>query len=141
MEETVIEGNGACHAGTGNVSVSNAPVTKTEKPPATVSSSNDRSSLRRYRSQLQKLDKNIHKEEDRLKKLQDRLLELKRENLRIRDISKIISNEETQESTEKKIRELQNNLKLLKKERSEVYDSGKRDGFLPGELEGRGIVP
>jgi len=138
--ETVIEGNGACYTGEGNVTLFDSPQIDREKPKV-AASSKDRSSLRRFRSQLKKLDRNIQQEEGRIDKLQDRLLELKRKNLRIQDISKIADNEELQERTRLQIEELKNKLKLLKKEKSEVYDSGRREGFLPGELQGRGIVP
>jgi len=141
IEETVIEGNGRCYAGEGNVSIS-APSEVDPKPvPAIPSSSKNQSSLGRYRAELQKLDQNIRKEEARLRKLQDRLQSLKRENLKIGDSSRRSRNEESQKRTQEQIEELQVDLKLLQKERAEAYDSGKKDGFLPGELVGKGIIP
>ena len=42
---------------------------------------------------------------------------------------------------EDQIEEVEAGLKLKRKERASVYDSGKKDGYLPGELEGKGIIP
>ena len=36
---------------------------------------------------------------------------------------------------------LQLKLEQLRDERFEAYETGKRAGFLPGELEGKGIIP
>jgi uncharacterized protein (UPF0335 family) len=39
------------------------------------------------------------------------------------------------------IEDLELKLKRLQQERSEVYAEGKKAGFLPGELSGKGIIP
>ena len=47
----------------------------------------------------------------------------------------------SQSKLQAEIEELQIKLKRLQEERFEVYESGKKAGFLPGELEGKGIIP
>lgn len=141
IEETVIEGNGGCHSGEGNVTLFDPPPAGMTRPELTDSSSKNRGSLARIRSQLQKLDRNIRQEEARLKKLQDRIGKLRRDNLRITNLSKIPVNEESRRKTLEQIGELEDKLRMLKRERTDIYDNGRRQGFLPGELQGRGIVP
>lgn len=141
FEEKVIEGNGKCSIPAGNVSVFEPTDIKPGNTARTPFSPKDRSSLRVYKSKLQKLDGNIRKREARLEKLQDRLESLRRENLRIGNFAGFSRNEKSRNSLEDQIEELRVDLKLLRKERAEVYDSGRKDGFLPGELEGKGIIP
>ena len=141
IEETVIEGNGEDYAGEGNVSVSTLNEIKSNKITVTAPSSKPRSSLSGYRKTLQKLDRDILMDEAKLQKLQDRLQELRRNNVGIGDLSRLSRNEESLNRAREQIEELQLNLKLKRKERAEVYDSGKKEGFLPGELEGKGSIP
>jgi chromosome segregation ATPase len=141
IEETVIEGNGGCYSGIGNVTLFELPRTaKTEKA-STESTFQDRGSLSRIRSRLQKLDRNIRQEEVRLEKMQDRIGELRRDSYRISNISKIPANEESKRKTLEQIEESKDKLRALRRERSEIYDNGRKQGFLPGELQGRGIIP
>ncbi|MEJ2109406.1 MAG: hypothetical protein P8Z37_05730 [Acidobacteriota bacterium] len=140
IEETIIEGNGACYSGKGNVSSFKSAATE-QKKLITVVPSKDRSALRRYRTRLQKIVGNIAKIETRLQNLKDRLRELKRKNLLIKDLSGLALNEESQDKTSEQIEEVIGHIKLQKRERSDVYDEGRREGFLPGELEGEGIIP
>jgi len=141
IEETVIEGNGGCYSGEGNVTLLDPPRTGRTETASAGTSSKDRGSLNRIRSQLQKLDRSIRKEEARLKKLQDRIGVLRRDNLRISDISRIPANEESKRKTLEEIAELEDKLRTLKRERADIYDEGRREGYLPGELQGRGIIP
>jgi predicted RNase H-like nuclease (RuvC/YqgF family) len=141
IEETVIEGNGESYSEEGNVSVLGTSGTTSPKKSAAPSSAKNQSSLSRYRKTIQKLDQNILKEEERIKRLQDRLDDLRREGYRIGDLAKRRRNEESQNRTREQIEELEVNLKLMREERRDEYDSGKKAGFLPGELDGKGIVP
>lgn len=141
IEERVIEGNGESLFRQGNVSVFTHVQDEPEKRPEAGEASENRSSLRRYRTALQKLDRKIQKGEARLKKLQDRLLELKRESLKLGDLPSVNKNEDSRNRLRGRIEELEAELEMLRNERAEAYDSGKKAGFLPGELEGRGIVP
>ena len=141
IEEKIIEGNGKCSATGGNVSVFKPPGVKPEKATKASFPSKDRNALRRYRTQLQKLDKEIRKGEVRLEKLKDRLDSLKRKSLEIGNLKGFSRNNESQDRILEQIAVQQVDLKLLRKERREIFDSGRKDGFLPGELEGRGIIP
>lgn len=141
IEETVIEGNGGCYSGEGNVSVFDPVVAPRENSISENSSRGKKGSLRGYRSELQKLDRNISKEEARLRKLQDRLQALKKEEFRLRDLSGIQENAESREGIKEQIDEIENRLRQLREERHKVFDAGKREGFLPGELEGKGMIP
>lgn len=141
LEETIIEGNGGCYSGEGNVTLFDPPRTGKTETQAKETSVKDRGSLNRIRSQLQKLDRNIRQEEARLKKLQDRIGALRSDSYRISSLSKIPANEESKRKTLEEIDELEDKLRLLKRERAEIYDNGRRAGFLPGELQGRGILP
>jgi len=141
IEEKVIEGHGACSSREGNVSIFSSIEVQTENPEPVSSSSTNRSSLRRYRAALKKMDQKIRKDEARLKKLEDRLQSLKERNRRIANPSKLGGNLESQNRTLEQIDNLRADLKQQRKERAEVYDSGKKDGFLPGELDGKGIMP
>jgi chromosome segregation ATPase len=141
IKETVIEGNGACSAMGGNVSVFQPYEDNARKADVQTSSSKNKSSLSRYRTQLKKMDREIRKKEGQVEKLRDRSQDLRRKSLMIRDLSKIAQNEQSREQTREQIQALEDELKILRRERREVYDSGRRDGFLPGELDGKGIVP
>jgi len=141
IEEKVIEGNEKSSSREGNVSLFTPSEVDQEERIRSSSDSGNHSSLRQYRAKLQKLDKDIHKGEARLQKLHDRMESLRRKGLRIANFKGLSRNEESQDRLQTQIEELQADLKLLRKERREVFDSGRKDGFLPGELEGKGIIP
>ncbi|MBN2321749.1 MAG: hypothetical protein JXR49_21910 [Acidobacteria bacterium] len=141
IEEKVIEENGKGSVPDGNVSVFMPSEIKSAEPAAKAFPIKDRGALRKYRAKLQKLDKDIDKGEKRLEALQDRLDSLRRKSLRIGDFKGFSRNEESRDSIEGQIEELQVDLKLLRKERREVFDAGRKEDFLPGELDGKGIVP
>jgi len=141
IEEKVIEGNGKCSLPEGNVSVLKPSEIKPGKVERTSFPAKDRSALRQYRTKLQKLDKNIRKEESRLEKLRERLDSLKEKSLRIGDLKGFSRNNESRDRIMEQIESLQVDLKLLRREKREVFDSGRIEGFLPGELEGKGIIP
>lgn len=141
IEEKVIEGNEKCTSREGNVSLFTPFEVDQKDRIRSSSDSVHRSSLRQYRAKLQKLDKDIRKGEARLQKFRDRMESLRRKGLRIGNIKGLSRNEESQDRLQAQIEELQVDMKLLRKERREVYDSGRKDGFLPGELEAKGIIP
>jgi chromosome segregation ATPase len=141
IHETVVEGNDEGKAMEGNLSIFTPSATKSSKRPASVSSPKSSGSLSRYRAQLKKLDREIRKKEGQVEKLRDQAQDLRRKNLMLRDLSKIARNDQSRAQTQEQIRALEDELKILRRERMEVFDSGKRDGFLPGELDGKGIVP
>jgi hypothetical protein len=42
---------------------------------------------------------------------------------------------------QREIDELESKLKRIRRERQEIYEEGRKAGFLPGELDGRGLIP
>ncbi len=141
IEGKVIEGNGEGTPPEGNVSTLTPSEANPEEKIRTSPVSSNRSTLRRYRTKLQKLDKDIRKGDARLEKLQDRLESLRRKSFGIGNFKGISRNRESRDRVWEQIEDLQVDLKLLKKERREVYDAGRKDGFMPGELDGKGIIP
>ncbi len=141
IEGKVIEGNGEGSPPEGNVSVFSPSDLNPEERTRKSAGSNNRSSLRKYRAKLQKLDQDILKGEARLEKLQDRLESLRRDNLRIGDFKGFSRNRESRDRVREQVEDLKVALKLQRKERRDVYDAGRKAGFLPGELDGKGIIP
>ena len=70
-----------------------------------------------------------------------RLQTEKRANFKSGKASKGAGAENLQNRLQAEIKELQIKLKQLRDERFEVYEAGKRAGFLPGELEGKALIP
>lgn len=103
--------------------------------------SKNESSLRGFRSAIQKLDRSIRQQENRLKLRRARLQSLHRESRKKGEAPGSGKGADAQSRLAEEIEELEMNLKELRRERAEVYDEGKKAGFLPGELEGKGIIP
>lgn len=98
-------------------------------------------SLRHYRNMLQKLDQAIRKEERQLA-LKREKLEAGRRTLPGPGPLKARSGgwkREARERLEAEIREIGERLVELRRARADCYDEGRKAGFLPGELDGRGI--
>ena len=115
-------------------------------PPARASPSRAGSSvgqkpLLSLRSNLQKLDREIAQGEEKLKLLRSRL---QAEKWRIPNVGRISRNSNSslaQERLRSQIEDLEVKVKYWRRERSEIYENGRKSGFLPGELDGKGIVP
>jgi hypothetical protein len=141
IEGKVVEGDAAHLAPNGNLTVSTVASTGSKKPSSQISSQKDKASLRSFRSALQKLDRAIRKDEDRLKSLRARLQAERWAPPKIGRVSSRDQTTDSQDRLKSEIEELQISLKRLREERFEIYESGKKAGFLPGELDGKGIVP
>ncbi len=132
----VIEGNGIPAAPGGNVTTSTGTIYVPEKSSARSDSSKSPSSLRKYQTALKKLDREIQKTEDRLASKQARLQAEKWAPVKLgRSSGSKAGNSQSQ--LQNQIEELELKLKQLRDERFDVWESGKKAGFLPGELEGR----
>jgi len=122
----------------------NKPESSSVKRPAATSSrdaSTTKSSLRRYRSALQKLDRTIREEKARLELKRERL---KKERWALPKTGRLSAggrSEDARNRLREEIEELQLKIRQLRRERREIYDEGRREGFLPGELDGKGIIP
>jgi hypothetical protein len=100
-----------------------------------------RVSKRDYRAELQKLDRAIRQNEERLHLARTRLQAEQRALPKTNKLSASSRTTNPQERLQKEINELQIKLKELHRERTEVYEEGKKAGLLPGELEGRSPMP
>lgn len=122
----------------GNLTLSSGPVSPKTKPPP---SANERVSLYKIRSELQKLDQGIRQVQDRL---ESRRTRLQAERWAIPKSGKASGRGDTEKAQSKlkqEIEQLQRRLDQLQQERRDSYDRGRRAGFLPGELTGKGITP
>jgi predicted RNase H-like nuclease (RuvC/YqgF family) len=103
-----------------------------------------RDSLQRYRSTLQRLDDAIRETEERMESLRRQTSAAQWTLSRTRSSQRARTGASTGASEERlrsQIQDLESRLKRLKQDRLQVYDQGLRAGFLPGELDGKGIIP
>ena len=100
-----------------------------------------RTSLHSFRNALQKLDRTIQQAEERLASRRALLESERWEIPRNRKGSGRSRASRSEGKLQEEIDELEIKLKQLRQERSETYDAGKKAGFLPGELDGKGIIP
>jgi hypothetical protein len=141
IQGKVIVNNDAGSTSNGDVSMPEAPSAMREKPTAQSDSSKGRKSASNYRMALQKLDRQIQQGEDRLASLQARLHAEKRSVSKTRRASGRSRPKDAAGQLQTQIQELQMKVKRLHEERFEVYESGRKAGFMPGELDGRYTNP
>jgi DNA repair exonuclease SbcCD ATPase subunit len=103
--------------------------------------SKGKSSVDGIRTALQKLDRGIQQTKERLESRRTRLQSERWKNPKTVRASSVSDPEKSQARLKQEIEELERKLEQLQQERREVYDRGKRAGFLPGELTGKGIIP
>jgi hypothetical protein len=123
----------------GNVTTFSVPALRTPAPPAPRPAGGR--TAERYRSALQRLDRQIASVEDRIGALRARAEAEKWEIRRAGRSGSRAPAERAPPKRELAIREQEVKLRRLRQERFETYDAGRRAGFLPGELDGKGIVP
>jgi predicted RNase H-like nuclease (RuvC/YqgF family) len=109
--------------------------------PPRVPASKSAGSVASYRSRLRSLDAQIRRADEQLRLLRKRMVEDRWAPPKPGRVGRNNQSGNTQEELKWKVRELEDRLRQLKDERLEVYDRGRRAGFLPGELEGKGLVP
>ncbi len=135
----VIEGDPAQMAPSGNISTS-SPSPRFVRQ-AEEGKLKGRGSARYYRTAIQKLDREIRSLEDRLVTLRERIQAerwaLPKSGRAGRSSSGSVSREQLQWQA----RDIELKLKRLRQERAATYDEGRRSGFLPGELDGKGQMP
>jgi hypothetical protein len=141
IEARVIDENAAGLARQGNITTSTEPAASVQMPSARSDPLKDHRSVRSYRSALQKLDRTIQQNEAQLAAKRARMQAEKWANLKSGKASKGTGAENPQSRLQAEIEALQIKLKQLRDERFEAYQAGKSAGFLPGELEGKGIIP
>ena len=141
IEGKVIEGE-AVLAPNGNITTFTPSAAPAQKPSRQSAPKTNAASLRSYRTALQKLDRAIEKEQGKLDLLRARMQAEKWALPKTgRASSRGNNTEDSQKRMQNEINELQMKIKQLRRERFETYETGKKAGFLPGELDGKGIVP
>jgi predicted RNase H-like nuclease (RuvC/YqgF family) len=140
LEAKVIEGDPAQLAPGGNLSTSD-PVRRDRPTADREVEPRRRGTPRFYRAKIQKLDREIRSGEDRIAALRERLRSERWALPKVGRISRSSGISGSQERLQAQIRDLESKVKQLRKERRETYDDGKRAGFLPGELDGKGQMP
>ena len=98
-------------------------------------------SLKTYRSAIERLERSISKTEDQLKLLRSRLQEERWALPKVGRVSRRSGTADSRNRIQTQVGELEIKLKQMQKERADVYEKGKKAGFLPGELDGKGIIP
>jgi predicted RNase H-like nuclease (RuvC/YqgF family) len=141
IEGKVIAGNPASSSSRGNLTLSTPSPVKSKKKFTENTSSKNQSSLRTFRNALQKLDKAIRQGEKRLESRRARLQAERWAPIKAGKITGRGTNEDIQSRLREEIEDLQGKLKELRQERADIYDEGKKAGFLPGELDGKGLMP
>jgi hypothetical protein len=135
VQEKVIEGDGESLAQSGNLTISTHSGVKFQNAEAPAKDRKNLPSIRSYRAALQKLDRAIRDNEIRMDSLRARL---QSEKKRIASNSLISGN---QSRLQEQIDRLHIKVEQARKERADIFQSGRKDGYLPGELDGKGIVP
>ncbi len=137
VESKKITNDSVPRGSNGNVSTG----VRTSVSPSRQSAPRGRVSLTTFRSALKRLDNQIVQTEERLTAAR-RMLGLERDRLgRSGKLSRSRDVNTARERLALKVQELEGRLKRLREERMETYDSGRKAGFLPGELDGHGQLP
>lgn len=105
-----------------------------------------RRSLNAIKRLLRRLDQSIRKSERELALCRTRLQEGRWELPKVGKASKTGSRQgdaqqRAQERLRQRIEEIETELRRLREERRDAYEEGRRAGFHPGELDGKGVVP
>jgi len=141
IETKIIEGDPGLLAPNGNLTVFAPDHSAPKKSIKESASGKGQPSVRSYRNALQKLDRSIQRDEERLKARRARLQAEKWAPPKVGPISRSAGNADSLHRLQEEIEDLELRLKQQRKERSEVYDEGRKAGFLPGELDGKGLIP
>lgn len=135
----VIEGDPGRMAPSGNIS------TSAQSPGFARHADEDklrnRGSPRYYRTAIQKFNREIRSLEDRLVTLRERIQAERWALPKSGRAGRSSSGSGSREQLQWQARDIELKLKRLRQERAAIYDEGRRSGFLPGELDGKGQVP
>jgi hypothetical protein len=137
IEGKVIDPDKAQSGQNGNLTIFTSTASTAKQKPTDSTSSKEGKSIRSFSTALQKIDRSIRQNEERLQsrrsRLQSQRWEITKEGRS--------SAGKSQSQLREEIEDLEIKLEQLRRERSEVYEAGKKAGFLPGELDGKGIIP
>jgi hypothetical protein len=141
IEVKVIQRNGP-PASEGNMVRAKSPRSAPLQNETSSGARGERRSSKSYRSAIQKLDGEIRQDEMLLESLRTRMQSEKWALPKVGRISKNSSTSaDNQAKLQNQIEELQIKLDRARRERLETYQDGKKSGYLPGELDGKGIIP
>ncbi len=141
IEGKIIEGNGENLAPNGNLTVFTLGSPAPKNTPVASDSRKDGPSIRALRSKLRKLDREIKQGKERIELLRTRLHAARWALPKVGKVKGSNQNLELQKRIKEQMEELDMKLEYLREERREIYEEGKKAGYLPGELEGKGIIP
>jgi hypothetical protein len=99
-----------------------------------------RVALRSFQTRLQKLDGDIQRAEERLKLLRARAEAERWAPIKTAKGSRGSGSSAAQDQLRWQILELEGKVAGLRRDRSDTFQAGRKAGYLPGELEGRGIA-
>jgi hypothetical protein len=139
IEPKIIDGNSSGSRGRANITTSSEMETRHKELPVGGGSEKSGGSLKNFKTGLQKLDRTIEKTAALLAAKRARLQAEKWANPKVLKASGQTRDPLLQLQAE--IEELQIKLKQLREERFRLYEAGRKAGFLPGELEGKGLIP
>ena len=136
--KSIRQGDPAILAPNGNLSTSSIPRSKTGSAKETT---DPKPSLQKIRTVLQKLDGEIRREEERLASLQRRL-EVERDTpVKLGRVTSRSGMTSSHQRLLVQIEDVKAKIRRLKGDRLKTYDSGRKAGFLPGELDGKYVRP
>ena len=124
----------------GNISTSSPPQ-NSGKTLEKQTSPKSGTSLKTYRAAIEKLDREIRQSREKLIALRERLADLRWALPGTGKLSASSVSELSLEKLSAQVQELEMKLKQLERDRLQIYDEGRKAGYLPGELDGKGIVP
>jgi hypothetical protein len=125
-------------ASQGNISLSSPPPASARPRAA------DRptgKSNERVRNAILKLDREIRQAEDRLASLRRQAQAERWAPPRAGKVVRRGGAVQNEERIREEISELELKLKRLREQRLETYDGARKSGMLPGEIDGKGIIP
>ncbi len=139
QEKRIEAGDPAQLAPGGSISTS-SPKLATAPAVKSTQKAEPRESLRSFQTRLQKLDREITQAENRLKLLRAKADAERWAPIEIGKGPKGSGKSSSQDQMRWQILELEGKLAGMRRDRVDTFQAGRKAGYLPGELEGRGIV-
>jgi predicted RNase H-like nuclease (RuvC/YqgF family) len=140
VEGKTIQGTEVRRTSDENISTS-SPSEDSRKTPEKQTAPKSGVSLKTYRAAIEKLDGEIRQAREKLTALRERLADLRWAPPRTGKSSASSASASSLERLSVQIQELEAKLKQLESKRLQTYDEGRKAGYLPGELDGKGIMP
>jgi len=142
VQGKIIEGNGQhLTPDSGTLTTSTEPGADVAVPSRRQETPKDQASLRRFKTSLQKLDREILRLEARLASVKSRIQNEKWEKIKTGRSSNRSRTNDFGSKLQAEMEKLHTKLKELRDERFDVFEAGRKMGFLPGELDGKGLMP